>query len=154
MISNWPYFGVDWSNGYWGKFEKYFEYSKLFLQLQKSYKLFNGLDDFKVALYVCPNHIDNDIHSDHSYLDIPGIPLNSTLILLICQALDLEMFENLNGLVMEEPVYSGCDTKFYTLKNLKWTGMAFPFWVRINLICFLSEMHFPFSFTINAVVSL
>ncbi len=42
----------------------------------------------------------------------------------------------------------------YTLKNLKWTGMAFPFWVRINLICFLTEMHFPFSFTINAVVSL
>ncbi len=29
----------------------------------------------------------------------------------------------------------------YTLKNFKWTGMAFPFWVRINLICFLSEMH-------------
>ncbi len=37
-------------------------------------------DDFKVALCVCPNHIDNDIHSDHIYLDIPGIPLNSTLI--------------------------------------------------------------------------
>ncbi len=31
-------------------------------------------DDLKVALYVCPNHIDNDIHSDHSYIDIPGIP--------------------------------------------------------------------------------
>ncbi len=27
-------------------------------------------------------------------------------------SLDLEMFENLNGLVMEESVYSGCDTKF------------------------------------------
>ncbi len=26
-------------------------------------KLFNGLDDFKVALYVCPNHRDNEIHS-------------------------------------------------------------------------------------------
>ncbi len=36
--------------------------------------LLNGLDDFKVALYVCPNHRDNDIHSDHSYLDILGIP--------------------------------------------------------------------------------
>ncbi len=80
VISNWCYFGVYSSNSYWGKFEKYFEYSKLFLQLQKSCKLFNGLDDFKVALNVCPNHRDNDIHSDHSYLDILGIPWNSTLI--------------------------------------------------------------------------
>ncbi len=54
IISNWPYFGVYSSNGYWGKFEKYSEYSKLFLQLQNSCKLFDGLDDFKVALYVCP----------------------------------------------------------------------------------------------------
>ncbi len=30
--------------------------------------------DFKVALYVCPNNRDNDIHSDPSYLDILGIP--------------------------------------------------------------------------------
>ncbi len=80
IISDWPYFGVYSSNGYWGKFEKYSEYSKLFLQLQKSWKLINGLDDFKVALYVCPNHRDNDIHSDHSYLDILGIPWISTLI--------------------------------------------------------------------------
>ena len=79
MISTWPYFGVYLSSGYCGKFEKYFEYLKLLLQIQKSYKLSNGVDDFKVALYVCPTHIDNDIHSDHSYLDIPGIPLNSTL---------------------------------------------------------------------------
>ncbi len=42
-------------------------------------KLFNGLDDFKVAVYVCPNHTDNDIHSDHSYLYTLRIPLNSTL---------------------------------------------------------------------------
>ena len=35
-----------------------------------------------MALYVCPNHTDDDIHSDHSYLDTPGIPLNSTLKLI------------------------------------------------------------------------
>ncbi len=29
----------------------------------------NGLGDFKVALYVCSNHMDDDIHSDHGYLD-------------------------------------------------------------------------------------
>ena len=43
---------------------------------------------------------------------------------------------------------------WYTLKNLKWTEMAIPFWVRIYMICFLSEMYFLFYFTINAVVSL
>ncbi len=42
-----------------------------------------SLDDFRVALYVCPNYRDNDIHSDHSYLDIQGIPWNSTLICLL-----------------------------------------------------------------------
>ncbi len=51
-----------------------FEYSKLFLQLARSCKLFNGLDDLKVVLYVCPNHTDDDIHSDHSYSDTLGIP--------------------------------------------------------------------------------
>ena len=79
ITSNWPYFGVDWSNHYRGKVQQLFEYSKLFLQLERSCKLFNGLDDFKVALYVCPNHMDDDIHSDHCYLDTLGIPLNSTL---------------------------------------------------------------------------
>ena len=44
-----------------------FEYSKLFLQLERSCKLFNSLDDLKVAHYVCPNHTDDDIYSDHSY---------------------------------------------------------------------------------------
>ncbi len=29
----------------------------------------------------------------------------------------------------------------HTLKNLKWTGMAMPFWVRIYVICFLSEIY-------------
>ncbi len=29
--------------------------------------------------YVCPHHGDNDIHTNHSSLDILGIPLNSTL---------------------------------------------------------------------------
>ncbi len=79
IISIWPYFGVDWSNGYRGKVLQLFEYSKLFLQTERSCKLFNGLEDFKMALYVCPNHMDDDIHSDHSYLDTLGIPLNSTL---------------------------------------------------------------------------
>ena len=37
----------------------------------------------------------------------------------------------------------------HTLKILKWTRMAIPFWVRIYAICFLSEMYFLFSFTIN-----
>ena len=31
------------------------------------------------ALYVCLNHTDDDIHSDHSNLDTLGITLNSTL---------------------------------------------------------------------------
>ncbi len=26
-------------------------------------------NDFKVALYVCPNYMNDDIHSDHVYLD-------------------------------------------------------------------------------------
>ena len=56
-----------------------FEYSKLFLQLGRSCELFIGPDDFKVARFVCLNHTDNDIQSDHSYLDTLGIPLNSTL---------------------------------------------------------------------------
>ncbi len=29
----------------------------------------NGLDDFKGALYVCPNYMNDDIHSDHGYLN-------------------------------------------------------------------------------------
>ncbi len=36
-------------------------------------------EDIKVALCVCPNHTDYDIHSDHSYLDTLGIPLDFTL---------------------------------------------------------------------------
>ena len=32
-----------------------------------------------LMLYVCKNHTDDDVHSDHSYLDTLGIPLNSTL---------------------------------------------------------------------------
>ncbi len=47
--------------------------------LSEWHGLFNGLDDLKVALYVCPDHMDDDIHSDHSYLDTLGIPLNPTL---------------------------------------------------------------------------
>ena len=36
----------------------------------------------------------------------------SNIIQLKSISLDLETFENLNGLVMEESVYSGCVTKF------------------------------------------
>ncbi len=39
--------------------------------------------------------------------------------------------------------------RVYILKNLKWTRMAIPFWVRIYVIRFLYEMYFLFSFTIN-----
>ncbi len=63
-----------------GPMVQLFEYSKLVLQLERSCKLFNGLDDFEVTLYVCPNHTDDDLHSDHSYLDTLEIPLNSALI--------------------------------------------------------------------------
>ena len=79
IIRNWPYFGVDWSYRYGGKVLQFFEYSKLFFHLERSCKLFNGLNDFKVTPYVCQNHTDDDIHSDHSFLDTLGIPLNSTL---------------------------------------------------------------------------
>ncbi len=40
-------------------------------------------EDEKVALNVGPNHTDDEIHSDHSYLDTLGIPLNSTLMILL-----------------------------------------------------------------------
>ncbi len=36
-LGTWSYFGVDWSNGYGGKVLQLFEYSKLFLQLERSY---------------------------------------------------------------------------------------------------------------------
>ena len=36
----------------------------------------------------------------------------SLIHVLIGLSLDLETFENMNGLVMEESVYSGCDLKF------------------------------------------
>ena len=58
-----------------------FEYSKGLLQLGRSIRscrVFNGLDDLKVAVYVCPNHTDHDIYSDPNYLDTLGIPLNFT----------------------------------------------------------------------------
>ena len=35
----------------------------------------SGLDDFKAAIYACPNHTDDDIHSDHGYLDTCYNPL-------------------------------------------------------------------------------
>ncbi len=37
--------------------------------------LYYGLDDFEVALCVCPNHTDDGIYSDHGYLDTLEIPL-------------------------------------------------------------------------------
>ncbi len=33
------------------------------------------LGSHKVALYVCPNHMDDYIHSDHGYLDTWNNPL-------------------------------------------------------------------------------
>ncbi len=47
--------------------QQLFEYSRLFLQLERSCKLFNGLNDFKVARYVLPNYTDHAIHPDHSF---------------------------------------------------------------------------------------
>ncbi len=35
----------------------------------------NGLVDLKVAIYACPNHTDDGIHSDHGYLDTWDNPL-------------------------------------------------------------------------------
>ena len=29
----------------------------------------SGLNDLKAALYACPNHTDDGIHSDHGYLE-------------------------------------------------------------------------------------
>ena len=57
------------------KLSQPFEYSKLFLQLHKWWKVPYGLYDFKVALYVCQNHTDNGIYSDHVYLQTLEIPL-------------------------------------------------------------------------------
>ncbi len=37
------------------------------------------LIDFKVALYICPNHTDIDIPSDHGYLDTLEQPSRTTL---------------------------------------------------------------------------
>ncbi len=36
---------------------------------RKSWKVPNGQDDLKTALYAGPNHTNNVIHSDHGYLD-------------------------------------------------------------------------------------
>ncbi len=45
------------------------------------------LDDFKLALYVCPNHTDDGIYSDHGYLDTLDDLVNSNLSGLIsCSA--------------------------------------------------------------------
>ena len=41
----------------------------------KTVKVSNGLDDLKDAIYACPNHTDDSIHSDHGYLDTCNNPL-------------------------------------------------------------------------------
>ena len=51
-----------------------FEYSELFLQLGKGWKLFNSLDDLNTALYAFQNNTNDVIHSDHGYLEIWEIP--------------------------------------------------------------------------------
>ncbi len=69
-----------WSNSYWERLYQVFEYSKLFFPCtQKWSKLSNGLNDFKVALYVCPIRINDGIHSHHSYLEVLEKPLCSAL---------------------------------------------------------------------------
>ncbi len=35
----------------------------------------NGLYDLKAAIYACPNHTDDGMHSDHGYLDTCNNPL-------------------------------------------------------------------------------
>ena len=66
-LSAWSYSGDDWSNSYGGNVLQRFEYSKLFLHLERSCKLSNGLNDLKVGCYVFLNHTDHAIHSDHSF---------------------------------------------------------------------------------------
>ncbi len=63
-------FQKNLTDGQGGKLSQLFEYSKLFLQLNKWWKVSNALDHFKVALYTCPNHTDHGIHSDHAYLTL------------------------------------------------------------------------------------
>ena len=48
-----------------------------------------GLDDFKVALYVCPNHRDDGIHPDYCYLVTVENP-----IMLRLNAVNLQHPEN------------------------------------------------------------
>ena len=79
-MSYWRSFGVDWSNGWGGMLLQVFEYSQLFLQFCKWWELSNGLDDFKVALYIGPNHTDIGIHPDNSYLDTLEQPYRTTLL--------------------------------------------------------------------------
>ncbi len=50
--------------------------------------------------------------TEHDSKTINTITVHVLIIQHTSISLDLEMFENLNGLVMEESVYSGCDTKF------------------------------------------
>ncbi len=38
-------------------------------------KTYNGLDDLKAAIYACPKHTDDAIHSDPGYLDTCANPL-------------------------------------------------------------------------------
>ncbi len=48
-----------------------------FLAARSGLNVSSGLHGLKAALYACPNHTDDDIHSDHGYLEtleIPGGP--------------------------------------------------------------------------------
>ena len=47
----------------------------IFQNHERPYWKSNGLADFKVALYVCPNRTDDGIYSDHAYLDTLEITL-------------------------------------------------------------------------------
>ncbi len=58
---------------------RHIEQGLKYSELQKWWQLSNGLDDFKMALCVCPNRMDNGIHSDHSYFEIVEKPWCSAL---------------------------------------------------------------------------
>ncbi len=49
--------------------------SALNVRTYSKLKVSNGLDDLKDAIYACPNHTDDGIHSDHGYLDTCNNPL-------------------------------------------------------------------------------
>ncbi len=60
-------FGLIWTNSCWEKLSQLFWYSVLFLQLHSWCKWFNGLDDFKAALYDSLIHRNTFMHAEHCF---------------------------------------------------------------------------------------